>query len=288
MTKINARTLEKMLYAIEEIIGANENEFTTQFQKLKQHSQGIPSIIFNEFVKVTRILAEPPGPKLGHFIVITGIDKSGKETQAFDLKNKLAGLSLYDYLVARSYKVMKLVLPSYQTTLGSLIASYLGKGDFPINIIGDLPEDIAWVLWSLDRGQHNKNVENWLKNSPGNIVLSKRWTETNIAYQKPLGISEKRILRFERNIVKADCTIVLDVPFELIFRRMEDSEEIPDKYETPEFLSKVLEIYKNLEKYYDIGKVIHIDGSGSFEEVNTRLIKAISRIESIKSLEITS
>lgn len=288
MMRINAKALEKMLYAIEEIIENVESEFPTQLQKLERQSQGIQRTILREFIKVTRILAEPPGHRQGQLIVITGIDKSGKETQAFNVENRPGVLSLYDYLVSRSLKVLSLSLPSYQTVLGSLIASYLGKEDSTITMVGGLTKDIAWVLWSLDRAQHNQRVEKWLESSSNNIVLSKRWTETNIAYQKPLGISEQRILQFERNLAKANFTIVLDVPVELVFRRMESSRELPDKYETPEFLSRVSKIYKNLELFYPIGKVLHIDGSGPFEEVNTRLIETLSNVKSNRSPRIIS
>jgi thymidylate kinase len=183
---------------------------------------------------------------------------------------------------------LTLALPSYHTAFGSLIASYLGKENPTVTIAGDLSKDIAWVLWSLDRAQHNPEVAKWLEGNPRNIVLSKRWTDSNIAYQGPLGISEKRILQFERNLVKADYTIVLDVPLDLVFRRMEVSGEIPDKYETPEFLSKVSNIYKNLEQLYPIGKILHIDGSGSFEEVNATLIKTMSSMRFSVSLQAVS
>lgn len=288
MLRINARALENMLLAVEEIVENVEGEFPTQLQKLKTQSRGIPKTIFQEFIKVTKILVTPSSAKLGQLVVLTGVDKSGKETQAFNPENRAGILSIYDYFVSKSFRVFRLALPSYQTPLGSLIWSYLGKGDPTIKIVGDISKDVAWVLWSIDRAQHNPQVEKWLKSNAMNVVLSKRWTETNIAYQKPLGIGEKRILNFERNVAKADYTIVLDVPLKLIFRRMEVSGESPDKYETPELLTKVTDIYKNLEKFYPYGKILHIDGSGLFEEVNERLLKRLSDIKPSRSVQIVS
>lgn len=274
--KIDVRALEKMLYTIEEIMENIGSQISTSFQKLKRQALEIPETFFQDFLAAARILVRSPGNKVGKLIVLTGIDKSGKETQAFNPDHRPEILSLYQYLVNRSSRVMGLSLPSYKTTFGSLIASYLGKEDAAITIEGNLADDIAWVLWSLDRTQHNQRIEEWLQSNPRSIVLSKRWIETNIAYQKPLGISEKRLLRLERNLVKANYTIVLDVPLELVFKRMEISGESPDKYETPELLSKVSGIYKDLEQFYPIGKTLHVDGSGSFAEVNKRLIEAIS------------
>lgn len=291
MLRINADDLENILFTVENIVERSESagkKAPTFLQELRKQSKGIPKTLSREFVEVTKILVTPSHLSLGQLVVMTGIDKSGKETQAFNHENKPGILSLYDCLIGKSFKVLKLALPSYYTALGSLIASYLGKENSQIAIVGNLSKDIAWVLWSLDRAQHNPRVEKWLEGSAKNFVLSKRWTETNIAYQKPLGIDEKRILRFERNIAKADYTIILDIPIELVFRRMETSGEIPDKYETSEFLRIVSETYRNLEHVYPYGKIFHVDGSGSFEEVNKRLLKIISHIESSRSIHTIS
>jgi thymidylate kinase len=291
MLRIRASDLESLLFTIEDIIESYEDfgkEAPTLFQKLQRYSQQIPQALFQEFVEAAKILITPSNRRLGQFVVVTGIDKSGKETQAFNPEHKPRIISLHDYFVSRAFDVLILALPSYHTAFGSLIASYLGKENPTVTIAGDLSKDIAWVLWSLDRAQHNPEVAKWLEGNQRNIVLSKRWTDSNIAYQGPLGISEKRILRFERNLVKADYTIVLDVPLDLVFRRMEVSGEIPDKYETPEFLSKVSSIYENLEHFYPVGKILHIDGSGSFEEVNARLIKTISSMKLSASLPAVS
>jgi thymidylate kinase len=284
MLTIDSSRIENVLFALEEIVDesgkVSENERPTLYQKLQKKDWGIPKTLFQEFIKVTKILVRSSHPSLGRLVVVTGIDKSGKETQAFNVDNKPGILSLYDYLVGKSFKVLKVALPSYDTILGSLVASYLRKENSAITIVGNLGKDIAWVLWSLDRAQHNPKVERWLCKDTKNIVLAKRWTESNIAYQKALGVSEKRILQFERSIVRADYTLVLDVPSKSIFKRMEASGEMPDKYETPELLSKVSDAYKNLQHFYPYGRILHIDGSGSFEEVNKRLIGAIAKIES--------
>lgn len=278
MLRIGASDLESLLYTLEDIMESEAfgKETPILFQRLQRHSQQIPQTLFQEFLEVAKTLLTPSNCHPGHFVVVTGIDKSGKETQAFNPEGNPRIFSLHDYFVSRTFDVMVLALPSYSTAFGSLIASYLGKENPAVTIAGNLSKDTAWILWSLDRAQHNPEVTKWLEGSPRHVVLSKRWTDSNIAYQNPLGISEKRILRFERNLAKADYTMVLDVPLDLVFRRMEVSGEIPDKYETPEFLSKVSSIYENLEHFYPVGKIFHIDGSGSFEEVNARLIKTIS------------
>jgi thymidylate kinase len=292
MLKIDAKDLEDTLFAVEDVVQEekySEETFQTFFQDLQKKNKKIPGTFLQKVIEVTRVLLRPSRrDKLGHFLVITGVDKSGKETQAFNNERKPKILSIYDYLTSRSFEVLRLALPSYQTAFGSLIASYLGKENSQVEIEGDISKEIAWVLWSLDRAQHNPEIEKWLQNNQKNVVLSKRWTETNIAYQKPQGIDERRILRFERNLAKADYTIVLDVPVEEVFVRMKSSGEIPDKYETRNFLSKVSHIYKSIETFYHIGKIVHIDGSGSIEEVNRKLIELVADIKLDQSMQTIS
>ena len=282
MLRIDANDLEEVLFAVEDVLqekSYSEAIFQEFKERVEKKGGTMPRAFLEKFIEVTELLLEPSRrDKLGHFLVITGVDKSGKETQAFNDERKPEIRSACDYLESRSFEVFKLALPSYHTTFGSLISSYLGKENSVVSIVGTLSKEIAWVLWSLDRGQHNGEIEKWLQDSSKRIVLSKRWTETNIAYQEPQGIDGSRILQFERNLAKADYTIVLDVPLETVFTRMTASGEVPDRYETREFLSKVSNVYKNLENSYHIGKVIHIDGSGSFAEVNSKLIATIAEI----------
>jgi thymidylate kinase len=292
MLKIDAKDLENVLFAVEDVVQEgkySEEIFQTLLKDLQKKNKKTFGTFLQKVTEVTKVLLKQPSrDKLGYFLVITGVDKSGKETQAFNNERRPEILSIYDYLTSRSFEVLRLALPSYQTIFGSLVASYLGKENSQVEIVGNISKEIAWVLWSLDRAQHNPEIEKWLQNNQKNVVLSKRWTETNIAYQKPQGIDERRILHFERNLTKADCTIVLDVPIEEVFVRMKDSGEIPDKYETRDFLSKVSHFYKTIETIYPIGKIVHIDGSGSIEEVNRKLIEVVGDIKLDKSMQTIS
>jgi thymidylate kinase len=276
MLRINASELEDVLFAVEEVVlnrESSEKDVQELLLSSRRQTSALPKAFLQELLRVTKVLLRPLRlGRLGRFVVLTGVDKSGKETQAFNNECKPGIVSLSDYFVNKSFEVYRLALPSYGTTFGSLIASYLGKENSSTNIVGNLSKNTAWILWSLDRAQHNPEIEKWLEGDRKKIVVSKRWTETNIAYQKPQGIDEKRMLCFERNLAKADYTIVLDVPLDSVFSRMITSGEVPDRYETRDFLSGVSDVYRNLEKFYRVGKVLHIDGSGSFEEVNRKLV----------------
>ena len=281
MLTIDSHDLEEILYVVE--AAAKQESYTErtlkEFKDNLMKSRKIPKSLLVEFLEVTlSMLRSSQQNKLGHFIAITGVDKSGKETQAFNYEHKPEICSVAEYLESKAYEVLRLALPSYNTTFGSIIAGYLKKENSTVNIEGTLTKDIAWVLWSLDRAQHNEEIQNWLAGSSRRIVVAKRWTETNVAYQKPQGIDERRILQLERNLARVDYTIVLDVPLEIVFNRMTASGEVPDRYETRQMLSEVSNVYKNLEKVYPIGKIIHLDGSGSYSEVNKTLINTIAQL----------
>lgn len=278
MSKIYASDLEQLLTLIEEET-QNKERFPDRLRrKIANEHLNIPKRIIRELIAVSKILATPSKISLGKMIVVTGLDKSGKETQAFNPERSTKITSIYDYLLSKSYRVLKISLPSYKNTFGSLVAAYLGKEDSPFLILGELPEEVAWILWSLDRAQHNPEVEGWLNASPFNVVLSKRWTETSIVYQKTKGIKNERILKLERNIIKPAYTFVIDVSPEIAFERMRVSREKPDRYETMEFLMKVREDYTKLHEYYPFGKIFYFDGSGSPERVNKELLEKLSKL----------
>jgi thymidylate kinase len=280
LIRLHASDLEQLLRLLEE---ENQNQNTKRYrirleEKIANMHLNIPKKILKEFIKISEILVTPPRVNVGKMIVVTGLDKSGKETQALNPERNPRITSIYDYLLSKSYRVMKVLLPSYRNTFGALIASYLGKEGSQFQIIGELSEDMAWILWSLDRAQHNPEVERWLSTGLFDVVVSKRWTESNIAYHKAKGVDEKRILMFERNIIKPTYTFIIDISPELALQRMRVSKEKPDKYETIEFLREVRKNYLNLHQYYPYGKIFYFDGSGSLEEVNKKLLQKLDEL----------
>ncbi|MEM0097113.1 MAG: hypothetical protein QXY52_04345 [Conexivisphaerales archaeon] len=196
----------------------------------------------------------------GIFIVISGIDKSGKETQAFKGGENIKPISAF--LKEHGYSVMDIIQPSYDTILGSMVKWYLNSGS--------LNREDAWILWVLDRAQHNQKIANWLSN--GGIVLAKRWTESNIVYQAVQGVNVDAILTTERNIVKQDVTFVLDVNLSEVLRRMNGK---GDYYENTRMLNQVMENYLKLRSSYKYGTIVYVDANGSPQEVNRTLLSIV-------------
>jgi len=193
----------------------------------------------------------------GLFIVISGIDKSGKETQTFIGAPNVKPISVF--LKEQGHRVMDIIQPSYETLLGGLVKWYLSSGS--------LKKENAWILWVLDRAQHNKDIAKWL--SEGGTVIAKRWTESNVVYQAAQGVNVDCILEAERNIVKQDITFILDINVEEVLRRINGK---GDYYENIDMLKKVRENYLKLKELYKFGKIVYIDANGPPVEVNNTLI----------------
>ncbi|MBS7609737.1 hypothetical protein KEJ19_04090 [Candidatus Bathyarchaeota archaeon] len=279
-----AEGLEELLSTIEKVVSGDMEK--SALENLRASRRDIPDQIFEEaFMAIDGLLDSIPRRRLGIFIVIAGLDKSGKETQAFNPYGLPGVKSIRSYLEERSFKVLSISLPSYRTILGALVGAYLEDRGHrssierpSVKIVGNLSSEYAWILWSLDRARQNLKVREWLQKGKRFLVLSKRWTESHLAYQRALGIEESRILKFERNIVQPDFTFILDIPAEEVIKRAKNASIHPDRYENMDFLNKVREGYLDLYKRQFPGKIILIDGTRSPEEVNKEIIEALKSL----------
>ena len=120
---------------------------------------------------------------------------------------------------------------------------------------------------------------NWLNLNKENVVLADRWTESNIAYQKAVGIDHKRILEFEKKIIKPTNIIILNMPIEMLNKRSENMKDKNDLYEENSFLKNVQKIYLKLNKYYPYGTLNIVNSNDNIKTVNKNLIKIIKNID---------
>jgi len=215
-------------------------------------------------------------PRLGLFIAVTGIDKTGKETQLFNPAKKPGVIPLAEYLRSKDYQVLGIRQPSYDTRFGKLVSCYLGRPVPDIKIEGSIDSDVAWILWSLDRAQHNEKVNLWLALGKRHVVLSKRWTESNVVYQSTYGIEPERVLNVEKKIVKQDVTIILELPVQEVLTRL--STQGRDAFENASVLEKASKLYSNLETIFPFGKVYRINANADLQTVNARLLQLVDNI----------
>lgn len=273
---ISAKKLEHVLKITEKCVNSGN---LTELKTKLDNNKDLPKIILKNILNSSNQLVKSSKESRNTgFIVITGIDKTGKTTQCFN-PDKLKNItSIHKILLKLQKKVLKISLPAYNTYLGSLIGAYLGK-ESKFSISGKLSPDYAWILWSLDRAQYNNRVINWLNLNKENVVLADRWTESNIAYQKAVGIDHKRILEFEKKIIKPTNIIILNMPIEMLNKRSENMKDKNDLYEENSFLKNVQKIYLKLNKYYPYGTLNIVNSSDNVKTVNKNLIKIIKTID---------
>jgi len=267
MLSVDASRLKEALRLTEEHVTKSK---VAQFDH--KLTELLPKSIADSISSSTRILAKSRATVSKKFMVITGIDKSGKETHAFNPRG-LAGLtSAKDYLARIGYRPLTVSLPSYDTLLGSLVSAYL-KRSSGIHLEGSLDPQYAWMLWSLDRVQHLNKISRWIRKA-GHVALAKRWLESNIVYQSVMGIDIRRILRFEKNVIKQGYTIILDIPVKESLARKGTG----DLYETEDTLQKVRNLYLDLPALYPYGSFYIIDASRTLKEVNRDLIALLASL----------
>lgn len=192
--------------------------------------------------------------KKGKFIVIDGIDGSGKTTQLKLLKKRLKKNNL-------PYEIAD--FPQYNTKSAGLVEEYLsGKYGGP----EEVGPYIASIFYASDRYDAGFKIKKWLNENK--IVLSNRYTSANMGHQG-CKIKDKNdrqqyfqwLIDLEFNIFKIplpDITLILDVDAETSLKLQEkrNREEWigKDKKDIHEnniaHLSSARNIYQEITKDY--------------------------------------
>jgi dTMP kinase len=199
----------------------------------------------------------------GLFIVFEGIDGSGKTTQS-----KL----LFELLSKEGKQVIWTKEPT-DGDIGSLLTKkYLKEVDLPI---------VDALLFAADREEHLKDMVIPAL-SQGKIVISDRYYHSTLAYQQAQGLELKWLLELNKNFIKPDLTIIIDLEPEIAIERIEKDKKrkIEDrkKFEKLEFLKKVRKNFLDLPKILKDEKIVVIEGNKEKEEVFEAVLKEIKNI----------
>jgi dTMP kinase len=196
--------------------------------------------------------------KKGIFIVIEGLDGSGKTTQAKLLAEKLSN----------SHKVLLTAEPS-NGKIGTFIRnSFLYEQT-------RLPTEAEALLFAADRIEH---MQAELKPAldDGKIVLCDRYVYSSLAYQGSAGLSLEWIKTINARAIQPDFSLFLDVCPDRVLERLRRKKSVMETLETQQ---KVREIYL---KYVEKGELIRIDGDNSKEVVANELYaKVIELLEPV-------
>ena len=193
--------------------------------------------------------------KKGLFICIEGIDASGKTTQA-----KL----LVKNLNEKGYEAIYTSEPT-NGFFGQILRRKILYGNKRV------PAVIEALLFALDRLEHvKKEIEPTLKE--GKIVVSDRYLYSSIAYQGAAGLDLTWIEEINRWAIKPDLAIYLDVPAEVVIKRLKEKRSI---METLENERKVRGIYLKLVRE---GKLLLVDGNRSVEEIEKEILQIVLKL----------
>lgn len=184
------------------------------------------------------------------FIVIEGIDGSGKSTQA-ELLQK--------YLVDTGQKAVISPEPS-SGIIGNLIRQTLKKRIFFTADKNLFDEQMAY-LFAADRHDHLYNdIDGVYKLiDDGFYVISTRYYFSSLAYNCQTPEQFSFIGKLNHKFPPPDLTIYLDIPIEVSLKRTENR-SLKEIYETKEKLTLVKANYEKIFGNYS-GSLLILDGT---------------------------
>jgi dTMP kinase len=183
------------------------------------------------------------------FVVIEGLDGSGKSTQI---------RLLLKYLDSRKVSYRYLHFPRTDSPVfGGLISMFL-RGDF--GKLDTVNPYLIALIYAGDRNDAKNLISQWLKE--GHYVIADRYVSSNIAFQcakikkqqEKLEL-KKWILNLEYEyyrIPRPDIQLFLDVPFDFTEKKLKD----PRQGEDRRYLNGQIDIHEqNLEFQQEVRKV---------------------------------
>jgi dTMP kinase len=188
----------------------------------------------------------------GIFICIEGLDGSGKTTHAHRLVRNLR---------QRRFDAVYTTEPS-RGQLGTFIRGTILEGK------NRVPRVVEALLFAVDRVEHfEKDVKPALKE--GKIVISDRCVYSSLAYQGAAGLDLEWIEEINRFALPPDLALYIDVPPEVVVKRIRRKKSVMERLETQE---KVQEVYM---KYVGDGKLLPLDGDRKKSEVEHNLLSVV-------------
>jgi len=207
----------------------------------------------------------------GKFIVLEGIEASGKTTQV-----KLLGKKIKGAVLTKN--------PTDDNEIGVFIRNKVLAGKT------DMPPVSYQYLFAADRAIQQREIIGLLKK--GKTVISDRYLWSSVAY----GIADRQDLDYKNweevtlvaysalsmyhQFLFPDLTIYLDIPLEESIRRIKGSHKHTEIYDNHEMNIKIQKGYmwliKNFPKEFTI---VNGDGNRNESEITDEIAKLINKIK---------
>ena len=189
----------------------------------------------------------------GHLIAFEGLDQSGKQTQAEQLR---------EYLAGRGQDCRLLSFPDYETPVGKEIAQALHSER-------DYAPDVMQLLYVTNRYEKRPAIQSWIDG--GTIVLCDRYLASSVAYGEAQGLDPEWLTHIQRYLPPPSLTMLLDIAPETAVRRKAAGR---DRYERDlDLLSRVRQSY---ERQARAASWLRLDGERPKDDVARDIIQAVS------------
>jgi len=191
--------------------------------------------------------------KNGTFICIEGLDASGKTTQS-----KL----LVKNLRKKGFDAVYTTEPS-EGRIGRLIRRHVLLGE------NRLSAALEALLFSADRIDHlEREIMPALKDKK--IVVSDRYLYSSIAYQGAAGLDLKWIEEVNKWALKPDLTLYIDIPPEIVLKRLKRKKSIMETLRTQE---RVRDVYLKIAR---ANNVCMIDGNRLKAQIAKEILQKVT------------
>jgi len=188
----------------------------------------------------------------GTFICIEGLDASGKTTQARRLVRELR---------RRGFQTIYTTEPS-SGEIGKFIRNYILERKKRVPIV------VEALLFAVDRVDHlERKVKPALEK--GKIVVSDRYVYSSLAYQGAAGLDLNWIEEINRSVITPDLAIYLDVPPEVVVKRMKRKRSVMERLQIQQ---KVQRVYM---KFVKDRRLIRIDGNRPKDDVSSAILATV-------------
>jgi len=186
----------------------------------------------------------------GFLICIEGLDASGKTTQARRLVRNLK---------RRGFEAVYTTEPS-SGEIGRFIRERI------LQRRKRVPSVVEALLFAVDRIDH---VEGRIKPAlqEGKVVVCDRYMFSSIAYQGAAGLNMKWIEEINRAAISPDLAIYLDVPPEVVVKRMKRKRSVMERLQVQR---RVQEVYMKLVQS---GRLTPINANRPADEVSKNILE---------------
>jgi len=201
----------------------------------------------------------------GIFIVLDGLDGSGKSEIVKLLFNHISANNKYDVLITMEPSEGK-----YGKEIRDILAS---EKDPKIN------GNKILELFIKDREDHLKNTIipflNKSDDHEANVVICDRYYYSTIAFQATQGLDMKMLIELNKEFLKPEITFIMDIKPETALERIKNREK--EKFENIEFMIKLRSRFLDLPRLLTDNIKI-IDASKSKEDVFKDIKKEVDKL----------